>query len=334
MTKLSISDRKKLIMDIEQCLSLSEIAKKYSVSRGRVQQIKKEANLSFKSNSNGRPRLLNEREHRMIKRDIQTGNATTSTDVLKLHPELKISIDTVRRSLKTQGLYSASKIKKPLLTKIQKKKRLDFANAHISWTTSDWRQVVFSDESKINRNWSDGRRWCWKKKNSLDENSVSGTLKFGGGSIMVWGCITAEGPGYLTKIEGKMDAQLYCDILNDEFRQSCDYYGFDMGQIIFQQDNDPKHTSKKATKWLVENDVNVMQWPSQSPDLNPIEHIWVLLKRKLNQYHERPDGMLTLWSRISEEWERITRAECLAVIDSMPRRILALKKAKGGYIKY
>ena len=77
-----------------------------------------------------------------------------------------------------------------------------------------------------------------------------------------------------------------------------------------------------------------MQWPSQSPDLNPIEHIWVLLKSKLNQYHERPDGMLTLWSRISEEWERITRADCLAVIDSMPRRILALKKAKGGYIKY
>jgi DDE superfamily endonuclease len=155
---------------------------------------------------------------------------------------------------------------------------------------------------------------------------------------MVWGCMTAQGPGYLTKIDNGLDADLYCGILNDELQKTIDWYGLDRAKVIFQQDNDSKHTAKKTKEWLRNSGMEVLQWPAQSPaqspDLNPIEHLWDLLKRKLAGYDRMPTGVLELWERIQVEWNKITAEDCMHLIESMPRRIAATLKAKGGYTKY
>ena len=151
---------------------------------------------------------------------------------------------------------------------------------------------------------------------------------------MVWGCMTHLGPGYMCKVEGTMDQHLYKSILEDELVRTLEYYGMEADRVMFQQDNDPKHRAKSVQDWLSDQAFAVLEWPPQSPDLNPIEHLWAHLKRELNRYDSPPKGMLELWERVQAEWDKIDRITCIALIDSMPRRIFAVLKAKGKWTKY
>ena len=150
---------------------------------------------------------------------------------------------------------------------------------------------------------------------------------------MVWGCFTSEGIGYLCRIDGGLDAKLYKKILKDELMQTINYYGLDKNSILFQHDNDPKHTAKSVKKWLEYKRLAVLDWPSQSPDLNPIEHIWNEVERRLRDLRGHINSKEDLWEKLQDVWNGIEVDVCRKLIATMPQRIQDVLKAKGGYTR-
>ena len=87
----------------------------------------------------------------------------------------------------------------------------------------------------------------WKKTGEgLIERGVQDTVKFGGGNIMIWGCLGWESVGRLAEVEGKMNAEQYVDIMENNLLHNMEESEISLQDVIFQQDNDPKHTSKIA----------------------------------------------------------------------------------------
>jgi len=247
-----------------------------------------------------------------------------------------VTPQTVRNILQKNDFHSVVKKKRPLLKKAHRLERLKFARYHENWTVEDWKRILWSDETKINRIGSDGRSYTWKKKGeSLSDRTTTPTVKHGGGNnLMVWGCMGWNGVGVLTEVQVTMDAEQYCEIVDGGVVESFEKLEMAEEERMFQQDNDPKHTSKKATKWFEDNKIEVMAWPAQSPDINPIEHLWVDLKKALNKHPKPAKGVHELWERVVEEWNGIGPETCQNLIESMPRRIQAVIRAKGGHTKY
>ncbi|KAI3372165.1 hypothetical protein L3Q82_007018 [Scortum barcoo] len=187
-------------------------------------------------------------------------------------------------------------------------------------------KILWSDETKIELFGVNARRHVWRKPGTAHHqaNTIP-TVKHGGGSIMLWGCFSAAGTGRLVRIEGKMNAAMYRDILDENLLQSA--LDLRLGRrFIFQQDNDPKHTAKITKEWLQDNSVNVLEWPSQSPDLNPIEHLWRDLKMAV---HRRfPSNLMELERCCKEEWAKLPKDRCAKLVASYSKRLEAVIAAK------
>lgn len=91
---------------------------------------------------------------------------------------------------------------------------------------------------------------------------------------MVWGCFSWYDVGRLQIFENRMTAQVYCDILHDNLKQSAEIIG--LGRAFkFQQDNDPKHTARITKVYLEKHEADLLEWPSSHQILTRIEHLWM-----------------------------------------------------------
>ncbi|ORD97862.1 TC1A [Hepatospora eriocheir] len=147
---------------------------------------------------------------------------------------------------------------------------------------------------------------------------------------MVWKCISYAGVGRIVFIEETMTTAMYKQLLANNLRQSACEMGLE--EFILIQDNDPKHTSRLVSNWLDEKEIQVLDWPLQSPDLTPIEAVWALVKCKLAQFGKLKKDELK--EKIKEIWYNIPVNLIQKYVNSFQKRCLEVYKAKGYNTKY
>jgi len=325
----------------QEGLSNSDIVSRTGVHRTTVERIWQRylmTNSVQDRPRSGRPEALSPREKRKVLFELKRGNSKTATSItkkLKTDHGIVVSRRTVSNVLHSFGYVAQEKKKKPRLTDRHKRARYQWAKKYSTWTVEEWKDVIWSDESKFNVVNSDGKEYHWTNNPSkITDQSVRPTVKFGGGSVMIWGCMTWQGVGFSCKIDGNMDASLYSEILKGELMDTIEYYNLDPEKIIFQQDNDPKHTSQLSRQTTQDLGVKIMDWPSQSPDLNPIEHLWDHLARTLREKNTTITSRDHLWEVLENELKHQNKDLCRKLIASLPRRIKSVLDQKGGYTKY
>ena len=147
---------------------------------------------------------------------------------------------------------------------------------------------------------------------------------------MVWGCFSYYGPGPLVQVFGNMNSEDYTEVLHDCLIPFLDGLDSIVGEknYLFQSDNATIHTSTFTTDWLEENDIDELPWPATSPDLNPIEHLWDELERRICKHNPLPSSESELFSFLQEEWFKIDGSIFKNLVESMPRRVRAVIDAK------
>jgi transposase len=240
----------------------------------------------------------------------------TSTDIYKFlcEKDLKISKNTIINILNEMNFNFKSPVSKPLLTTKHTEKRLEWCKKYLEF--KDWKYVKFTDESSF---WMghNGKRWVNMNENDID-TSVKHPFK-----VHVWGSISIHYKRELYIFTEILTAQIYLEILQNNLRIS--------KNLIFQDDNDPKHTAKIVKEWKVQK-LTCLDWPSNSPDLNPIENIWGVLKTNVNKHNFKTREEFILI--IKKCWNEIDQNTINNTINSMPKRIKQVIENNGFSINY
>ena len=199
----------------------------------------------------GRPKKLRAcAEHRMQMlslKDWHRSAVSIAAEIEEVGGQ-PVSAQTIHHTLHQIGVHGCHPRRKPLLKTIHKKACKQFGEDMSTKHMDYWNHVLWSDEMKINLFGSDGFKHVWPQPGEkYKDKCVIPIVKQGGGNVMVWGCMSAAGVGELNFIEGNMNSNMYCEILQQSMIPSIQKLGH---RAVFQHDNDPKHTSKTTTALL------------------------------------------------------------------------------------
>jgi transposase len=342
-TEMSPQDKGKILAYMEN-FNATQIAKKMGRDPTTIRRfIKKYKETGATENllRSGRPPALNNNEKDALTYEV-TQNRRASIHEAINTLGLNCSQTTALKTLHEAGITSHVAAKKPFISEKHAAARVSWCEKHKKKTVSDWKQVIFSDESSVEIGKQSRQIRVWRSIGErFNTDCLAPTFKSGRKSVMVWGCFAGGIKGPLVfcdeNKEGseRINSNTYIRILKSSL---CPFHHtvreLTGKPVIFQQDNAPIHSAKITKEWFKTNKIATIDWPANSPDLNPIENIWKQLKDNIQSQKVFPKNVNELKVALKNEWENLDSSVFEEVVNSMPRRINMVLQARGGPIKY
>ena len=342
-TEMSPHDKGKILAYME-IFNATQIAKKMGRDPTTIRRFinkYKETGKIENLPRTGRPPALNNDEKDALTNEVIKNRRIPIHEVINTL-DLNCCLTTAKKSLHEAGIYSHVAAKKPFISERHAAARVSWCEKHKKKTVSDWAQIIFSDESSVEIGKQSRQIRVWRSVGErFNTDCLTSTFKSGRKSVMVWGCFAGGIKGPLVfcdeNKEGneRINSNTYITILKSYL------YPFHHTvckltekSVIFQQDNAPIHIAKITKNWFKTSKIATIDWPANSPDLNPIENIWRQLKDNIQSQKVFPKNVNELKVALKEEWENLDNSVFEKVVVSMPRRINAVLAARGGPTKY
>ena len=247
------------------------------------------------------------------------------------------SIPTIYCYLKRHGFYLHTLKRKHMLKKVNCAWHLAFAQYYINSPDGFFNTILWSDETAV---YGKPRflqiKACLHKSLHPNFIPIHKLVHSGGFKVMFWGCFSSKGFRPLVAMpDGKINRMHYLDLL---CTTAIPYMQFMDGEynmdFIFMQDNCPIHKVKICMDFLDEQGFNVIGWPPESPDLNPIENVWAILKLKRQQIYGTAKNREELIQQCNSIWAGFTEEFAKRMVSSMKCHLQAVITNNGGYTKY
>jgi len=285
-----------------------------------VKKLKEKGTLKHKG-GNGRPKKITPEISRTIGQYIRRD---TSIPLKKIANKIsqkgvQVHFSTISKHLTSIGYKKSLPIATPMLTQKHKEKRVEWAKKYLNY---NWKKVLFTDETAFQLFRNTIQRW-YKDIRPVRRIPKDRT------KIFAWGGFCFKGTTSLFCFQTIMTGNFYVEILQNHLPEARRLF---RGRWVLQQDNDPKHTSRVAKEFLKENVPEVLDWPSNSPDLNPIENLWSIVKTRVER--RMPKNCRELELFMTEEWANISQDILMNLVNSMPKRCQAIIDNNGERIDF
>jgi len=277
----------------------------------------------------GRPRITDQDTDDAIMHEAQETIKTTPR-LIKRKLELDVSSRTVRRRLDEVGLFGRVARSEYPFDERDIQRRLSFAQGYGGWTKEDWERVIFSDETHIEV-WGRSRVWVQRPAGAAFDPKYFAKRMPHSERVSLWGCFCARGVGQAEIFVGEFNAARYVDILQHNLLQTALHF-YPHEAWWFQQDNAPQHTSRAARTWFHNHGVNLLDFPPYSPDLNPIENLWAVLKSRVESRLARTTEEVE--HILKAEWEALNTQLLKTYAHSMPQRCAEVVEHQGHKASY
>ena len=220
----------------------------------------------------GKQRKVSKRTLKVLQRQVEAEPRITAKELKEKNPKLiqQVSVRTVQCRLKNDLCYEhRAPRRKPILTEKQRQKRVQFCKKYLKWDNEKWKSVLWSDEATFNVTGNRGGKVRLRPgADPYHPKYTQGTVKYPD-SVMIWGAFGYHGKGKLVVLPKNIT------VIKERYFDACK-------SEVFMQDGAPAHTAKLIKEWFEFVGVDyIKDWPGNSPDFNPVENLWGLIKRRL-----------------------------------------------------